>query len=426
MKRLATLLIGLLLTCSAQAQMTAQYGLPYKALIRLWDTDGTPLTGVTDDGDDVQIDALCDGTHSDSANDLVESDAADSPGLYELDLSAAEMSNPYICGGIDTDSDDTSEDVSFSIETFGCGADSAHAGGVVHCGYAGASSTTAGFEMESGETAADNEVQYMVAEALAGTGAPATRIISASNTTSEFATFNASVGTAWDTTTFYRILSDYRPIMVLDANGYAAADVVELSGDSAAADALEAALDGTGGVTITADLTGDITGNLSGNVGGTINGLTAAALADFFDTDSGTTYASAVAGSVVKESADNAGGSLLTVGAIADAVWSEAQSGHVTAGSFGEVATEVASILSQIGNVATTVWSYECEPDNVPAIQCDDAIAYILAESVGQGAGPSDGLSWDINTPDGNTNRIDMTYGTDNGDRTIALTAPTR
>jgi hypothetical protein len=40
-----------------------------------------------------------------------------------------------------------------------------------------------------------------------------------------------------------------------------------------------------------------------------ITGLTAAALADFFDTDSGTTYGAAVSGSVVKEIADNAGGS---------------------------------------------------------------------------------------------------------------------
>jgi hypothetical protein len=67
----------------------------------------------------------------------------------------------------------------------------------------------------------------------------------------------------------------------------------------------------------------------------TITGLTAAALADFFDTDSGTTYASAVAGSVVKEIADNAGGSGLTLADIADAVWDEAITGHLTAGSTG-------------------------------------------------------------------------------------------
>jgi len=44
-------------------------------------------------------------------------------------------------------------------------------------------------------------------------------------------------------------------------------NAVKISGDSAAADNLEAALDGTGGVTITAAITGNITGNLSGSVG---------------------------------------------------------------------------------------------------------------------------------------------------------------
>jgi hypothetical protein len=45
------------------------------------------------------------------------------------------------------------------------------------------------------------------------------------------------------------------------------ANVTGISGDATAADNLEAALDGTGGVTITAALTGNITGNLSGSVG---------------------------------------------------------------------------------------------------------------------------------------------------------------
>jgi hypothetical protein len=45
------------------------------------------------------------------------------------------------------------------------------------------------------------------------------------------------------------------------------ANVTAISGDTTAADNLEAALDGTGGVTITAGLTGNVTGNLSGSVG---------------------------------------------------------------------------------------------------------------------------------------------------------------
>jgi hypothetical protein len=72
---------------------------------------------------------------------------------------------------------------------------------------------------------------------------------------------------------------------------------------------------------VTGNVGGNVIGNVSGNVTGTIGGLTAAALKDFFDTDSTTTYASAVAGSVVKEIADNAGGSSLTEAGIAAEVW---------------------------------------------------------------------------------------------------------
>ncbi|MCE5292907.1 MAG: hypothetical protein LLG14_27240 [Nocardiaceae bacterium] len=49
--------------------------------------------------------------------------------------------------------------------------------------------------------------------------------------------------------------------------GRMASDVGSISTDATAADNLEAALDGTGGVTITAGLTGNVTGNLSGSVG---------------------------------------------------------------------------------------------------------------------------------------------------------------
>ena len=49
-----------------------------------------------------------------------------------------------------------------------------------------------------------------------------------------------------------------------------------------------------------------------------------------------------------------AGGSSPTVGEIADAVWDELQSAHVTVGSFGEVATEIASILTDTGTTIPT------------------------------------------------------------------------
>lgn len=60
-------------------------------------------------------------------------------------------------------------------------------------------------------------------------------------------------------------------------------------------------------------------------------------------------YASADAGSLVKQIADNAGGSALTEAGIADAVWDELQAGHVGAGTFGEIASEIADILVDTG-----------------------------------------------------------------------------
>jgi hypothetical protein len=102
---------------------------------------------------------------------------------------------------------------------------------------------------------------------------------------------------------------------------------------------------------------GSVTGNVGGNVTGTIGGLTAAALKDFFDTDSTTTYASAVAGSVVKEIADNAGGSALTADAIADEVETRFPSNFaalaITAG--GIVSADLQTIKTQTVTCAAGV-----------------------------------------------------------------------
>ncbi len=121
-------------------------------------------------------------------------------------------------------------------------------------------------------------------------------------------------------------------------------------------------------------------GSVTGNVGGTINGLTAAALNDFFTVDSGTTYASAVAGSVVKETADNAGGSALTEAGIADAVWNEdIVAAHGTADTAGLILSELTkrsvtlstaavagSVIDQILDDGTAV--YDRTTDSLQAI----------------------------------------------------------
>lgn len=106
--------------------------------------------------------------------------------------------------------------------------------------------------------------------------------------------------------------------------------------------------------TVTTSFTTTFTGNLTGTIGG----LTAAALKDFFDTDSTTTYASAVSGSVVKEIADNAGGSSFTVQDIVDGVWDEPLADHQDAGSTGEALDAAASGGSapSAAEIADAVW----------------------------------------------------------------------
>ena len=64
-----------------------------------------------------------------------------------------------------------------------------------------------------------------------------------------------------------------------------------------------------------------------------------------------------------------------TAAAVADAVWDEAQSGHVAAGSFGEMATEIASILADTNELQT---------DNVPGLiaALNDPAASAIADAV--------------------------------------------
>lgn len=129
-------------------------------------------------------------------------------------------------------------------------------------------------------------------------------------------------------------------------------------------------------------------GSVTGNVGGTINGLTATALADFFDTDSGKVFGDAVGGSVVKEIADNAtvsgtvdanvlsisgdsaaadalesildgGGGTITAGIVGNITGNLSGSvGSVTGNVGGNVAGSVASVTGNLGgNVAGSVGS---------------------------------------------------------------------
>ena len=145
--------------------------------------------------------------------------------------------------------------------------------------------------------------------------------------------------------------------MVISVGGVVSADAVAISGDSGAADSLEAALDGTGGVTITAGLTGNVTGNLSGSVGsvsGNVGGNVVGSVASVVGNVGGNVVGSvaSVVGAVGSVTG-NVGGNLIgnvngnVVGSVASVV-----------GAVGSVTGAVGSVTGNIGgNVVGSVGS---------------------------------------------------------------------
>lgn len=197
-------------------------------------------------------------------------------------------------------------------------------------------------------------------------------IVATNNDKTGYALSAGGVDAIWDeATSGHSTAGSYGKLITDDLNATISSRSSHSAADVATAvlvtPANKLATDGTGRVTVgsnadkagysisgtktTLDALNDITSaSVWAESARTITGLTAAALADLFDTNSGTTYASAVAGSVVKEIADNAGGSSLSEAGIADAVWNELLSGHTVSGSTGE----------KLGNIpasGTTDWT---------------------------------------------------------------------
>ncbi len=113
---------------------------------------------------------------------------------------------------------------------------------------------------------------------------------------------------------------------------------------------------------------GDISGNLDGTVATvtTLTGHTA---------QTGDSFARLGAPAGASVSADIAALNDPTAATIADAVWDEAQSAHVAAGSFGEIATEIASVLADTNELQT---------DDVPGLIAglNDPTAATIADAV--------------------------------------------
>lgn len=105
--------------------------------------------------------------------------------------------------------------------------------------------------------------------------------------------------------------------------------------------------------TITYRIFGTPPGSASAPVPAQVVAVSAAGLADFFDTNSGTTYASAVAGSVVKEIADNAAGGGLDAAGVRAAVGLAAANLDTQLSAIDNfIDTEVAAIVTTLGTPA--------------------------------------------------------------------------
>lgn len=155
----------------------------------------------------------------------------------------------------------------------------------------------------------------------------------------------------------------YGAVVTGAAGATIAADIIAVKAETASilTDTAEIGAAGAGLTAINLpDQTMNITGNITGNLSGSVGSVTGAV------------------GSVTG----------LTTATIADAVWDEAQADHVTAGSFGEVATEVASILVDTGTtldglittVDTVVDAIKVQTDKLTftvANQVDANVQYI-------------------------------------------------
>jgi hypothetical protein len=137
--------------------------------------------------------------------------------------------------------------------------------------------------LDASASAVDDFYKGALIVLTGGTGAGQSRLCSGYTGSSKVAAVIPNWTTTPDNTSTFSVLpqgtgnlthvngSVISPSSTLDAN------LVSISGDTTAADNLEAALDGTGGVALTANVTGNVSGNVGGSVGSVATGGIAAA-----------------------------------------------------------------------------------------------------------------------------------------------------
>lgn len=146
------------------------------------------------------------------------------------------------------------------------------------------------------------------------------------------------------------------------------ANVGAISSDATAADNLEAALDGTGSVTITAAITGNITGNLSGSVG-SVTGAVGSVTGN-------------VGGNVTGSVGSVAAGGITASSIAADAIGASELAADAAAEIAAAVRTELTTELARV-DVATSTRASQTSVDDLPTnaelAAADDAVLAQLA-----------------------------------------------
>ena len=275
----------------------------FRAVFPILDADGDLVTGAAGLDSETSLDQ---GAFADCTNEATE--IATASGMYYLDLTAGEMNGDCVAVIVKTSTGGakTTVLVFYPEETGDINVDV-----TAWLGTAAATPTVAGVP----------EVDL-------------THVAGATTNVAALATNVDAILTDTGTTLDGRI-----PAVLV--GGRMDANVGAISADAIAADNLEAALDGTGGVTITAALTGNVTGNLSGSVG-SVTGAVGSVTGAVGSVGAGGIAAASFAAGAIDASAiaaDAIGSSELAAtaaGEIADAIWDEATSGHTTGGSYGD------------------------------------------------------------------------------------------
>lgn len=235
-------------TCSfGQAVHQAQYGVGATFDFVLFNADGTLDVDEVDGGTEVAI-SCNEGAETTATNDFV-----DEGNFYSIAVTAAELT----CARATVVISATDTNV-FIVETFGDL--NAQILGRGNASGVAQSATSNTIVLASATNIANDFLNEHIIEITGGTGAGQTRLI----TDWVQSTDTATVSDAWitnpDSTSEYIVHSVHQGLVTADVNGVVEGNLVQVSDDATAAANLEAMLDGTGGVTLSADNLTDVFG----------------------------------------------------------------------------------------------------------------------------------------------------------------------